>query len=462
MNNLAMNLLSSLPTPGLGAEGIPRQNDAKNTQNLGVNKDKKFDDVIREHRKPEKPIDKTQSNKVETSKTESNKAESNKDDRLEVSKPENDNTTKKLDANKSARSEKTTEAEKTDSTTEDSEKILANVEDIVMSMVLETLNITPEELESIMGKMQIDALDLLDENVFREFVMQLQEGDLSQVLMEGKNIKELGKLWEKLESIGIAFEINKQEMNASELTLNQETLKSSTTPVKDTSVTDNNVMNEIALSDPNVAKITIKQQGEQGIQLRGTQLDETPKTSEVSLQTEGESPKGQFILQMPVTGLEKGAGMQLWGKQQEVLQKGVLSQTQDIETQIIKKIEINALRQGKEIQMELNPRELGKLALRVTENSGVVTANIRVESERTKEMLMQNLSQLKEGLEKQGLAIGEFNIDVRKEQHQSEMYKQKQKSSKRIEEIIAKHLEELETEEIAEPVISDTEIDYMA
>lgn len=433
MNNLGMNVLAALPSKAPGVKEVASQSNVKSSQKDTSVKDKDFENVIKSHQKPENGSDKKETIKAKE--------------------------TKKLGNEKSILAEHGTTIEKTNVVSEDDKEMLQSVKDIVMSMILTTLNITPEELENVLTKMEIQPLDLLNEDVFRGFIIQVQEGDLSNILMQESNMKDIGKLWEKLTGIASAFELDSIQPEEVTIVMSEESLKSDTTSTVQ-SLQDNqgqlsNKMTaDVEIQVAPVLNVTNSKSKETS--------EETPEIHETGIKLEGNLPKGEFILQMPINSLEKSAGMQFWNQEQNMIQKNTAMIKDNLETQILKKIEINTLKEGKEIQMELNPRELGKLALRVTENSGVVTANIRVESEKTKEMLMQNITELKEGLEKQGLAIGEFNIDVRKESHQSEMFKQKQKSSKRIEEIIAKHLEEVEMEEVAENVISDTAIDYMA
>ena len=134
-----------------------------------------------------------------------------------------------------------------------------------------------------------------------------------------------------------------------------------------------------------------------------------------------------------------------------------------INEQILEKIDILSLRASNELTLELYPKELGKLTLKITESGGMIATTIKVDSERTKEMLLQNIDVLKESLEGKGLTVGSLEVEVRQDSQRFEMEKQRQKASKRIQEIIAKQLAELE--ETIEDVItldSSSEIDIRA
>ena len=66
-------------------------------------------------------------------------------------------------------------------------------------------------------------------------------------------------------------------------------------------------------------------------------------------------------------------------------------------------------------------------------------------------------------LEEQGLNVADVKVDIRQDNHQSQMEQERQKSSKRIQEIISKHFGEEDEEEYEDiaPIASDSEVDYM-
>ena len=67
---------------------------------------------------------------------------------------------------------------------------------------------------------------------------------------------------------------------------------------------------------------------------------------------------------------------------------------------------------------------------------------------------------MRNSLEEQGLNVADVKVDIRQDNHQTQMQQERQKSSKRIQEILASFEEE--EEEIIEPLISsDSEVDYM-
>ena len=97
----------------------------------------------------------------------------------------------------------------------------------------------------------------------------------------------------------------------------------------------------------------------------------------------------------------------------------------------------------------------------IEENSNIV-AQIKVDNEKAKAFLINEMNSLKTALEERGLTVTDVRVDIKQDTHQSQMEQEKQKSSKRIQEIITKHMEAFEEEEEIRPEkISDSEVDYM-
>ncbi|OOB77528.1 MAG: hypothetical protein ATN33_08155 [Epulopiscium sp. Nele67-Bin001] len=119
-------------------------------------------------------------------------------------------------------------------------------------------------------------------------------------------------------------------------------------------------------------------------------------------------------------------------------------QYKPVVTQLIDNIQIVKLADGTQLTMDLDPQDLGKISLTVVENSGIIKADIKVDSEKVKEMVLEQIDALKAALEDQGLTVGEFNVDVQQEEnkYQEHMNQERAKSQKRIEELIDLYMDE--------------------
>ena len=102
--------------------------------------------------------------------------------------------------------------------------------------------------------------------------------------------------------------------------------------------------------------------------------------------------------------------------------------------------------------------------IKIVENNGAMVAEIKVDNEKAKEFILNNIHELKDNLEEQGLNVADVKVDIKQDNRQSQMEQERQKSSKRIQEIISKHLNDATLEEVEDnetPILSDSEVDYM-
>ncbi len=83
--------------------------------------------------------------------------------------------------------------------------------------------------------------------------------------------------------------------------------------------------------------------------------------------------------------------------------------------------EISKLIISKETQtvvLRLRPKELGEIRIRLDVVNNAVNANLHVENEAVKQLIQNNLPQLKENLMQQGLALNNFNITYQNKEKQ--------------------------------------------
>jgi flagellar hook-length control protein FliK len=106
---------------------------------------------------------------------------------------------------------------------------------------------------------------------------------------------------------------------------------------------------------------------------------------------------------------------------QKVVQDSQLSQTiqskipvtrKEIFTQVIEKAKVLLSGEKSEMVIDLKPDHLGKLALKIATERGIVVAKFVAENEQVKAALESNMNMLKESLEKQGFSVQEFSVFV--------------------------------------------------
>ncbi|MGL4739097.1 MAG: flagellar hook-length control protein FliK [Cellulosilyticaceae bacterium] len=330
--------------------------------------------------------------------------------------------------------------------------------------LIETLGISKEQLTNTFEQLGMMPEELVIQEKFTRFLQELVDGQQNLLTMDQETLKCIQEVWQSFDSIGQSAE-GKQVI---------ETIlgKYQSTPQEDTlprEVSEAVQYQDITLKNEGIDQIGLiegRVQGEGRIQ-------NTDEGTQEQLHQESHPKQQVFESLLGVRPLVDNARQReefiSWQRGQEVKSLGEPTQTLShkmVTEQLIRRLEIAKLVTHNEIQMELTPKELGKMTMKLVEQNGVVTAQIKVESDRTKEMMLQGLSELKEGLEKQGLTIGSFQVDVESHHTADQMKQQKQKSAKRIQEIITKHLEQIEEEaqtvSAAQSTATHTQVDYMA
>lgn len=92
--------------------------------------------------------------------------------------------------------------------------------------------------------------------------------------------------------------------------------------------------------------------------------------------------------------------------------KEVQQSKQEIIKQVVEKAKVVITGEKSEMVMELKPDNLGRLALKVVTERGMVVAKFVAESQQVKEVLETNMQFLKDTLEKQGLSVHSFSVSV--------------------------------------------------
>lgn len=333
----------------------------------------------------------------------------------------------------------------------------------ILSIIQTILEIPSEEITVILEKMDITPIELLDKETFKEFLTWVYpEYDEEQLLFNEGNLKDISKLFGKLEQISEWIEGDGGKFLVQKLMVEDQVIHKTLTQIENTTSTQS--VSEESPNDPQMLapSALVKDVSQQGLSKDKIIESVLPNESEKATQSSEQLNLG---ITMPVQAFHTAIGANLWPKEAKTLTGHTQVGEQPALThQIINKLDISALGRTKEITMELSPKELGNLSIKLVETNGALTAQIRVENEKTKDLLLSEMNQLKETLQKQGLSISEVKVDIRQNPHQTQMEQQKQKSSKRIQELIDKHLlEELEDyRQIDEATgeIIETEVNY--
>lgn len=338
----------------------------------------------------------------------------------------------------------------------------------ILTLIQDVLQISVEDIEQILGEMNIEPTDLLNQDTFKEFLTYaypvLNENEL---LFNEHNLKDISKLFAKLEQINELLSDGESNILIEKLVIQDEVIQTTVTKVESELQTTEPSTEEPMTLSPESIQAAVKNSLSNQQSARTVPTDETVLESNLSEEGFLSTKQMGLGLTTPIQAFNSIIHSKSWGMQDGTTNNSMSRFIQDnsLSSQIINKIDATNLGNYKEITMELSPKELGNLSIKLAETNGVIVANIRVDNEKTKELLLSEMAQLKQTLEAQGLSVSDVKVDVRQNPHQSEMEKQKQKSAKRIQELIDKHL--TETEEISMQLdestgeVVETEVNYM-
>ena len=337
-----------------------------------------------------------------------------------------------------------------------------NIDSQLLAMISEALQIPVDEIQSQLEEMGMTVQDLLSEEGFGQFVNQvLAQGDTNALLTGEVDVQKVSKLFDDLKE------------------LNEQLLSIQDKPMVDEKV--NNLLNEMPIDEIPIDEVTNNVQAEPiahqieqtgvGIQsLENSEVKPQGETSRYAVETE-EEPELSFTTNESSEGNDLGINIPIHNfttttfTQSFVAEPGVVAETTVTKQLVngksfIEQVDFKVLSQTKEINIALSPKELGNMNVKIVEEHGVMMAEIKVDNEKAKDFILNEIQELKNSLEDQGLNVADVKVDIRQDNHQTQMQQERQKSSKRIQEILASFEEE--EEEIIEPLISsDSEVDYM-
>lgn len=131
---------------------------------------------------------------------------------------------------------------------------------------------------------------------------------------------------------------------------------------------------------------------------------------------------------------------------------------QNVMEQIVNHMRFEVRGDIAEIRIQLKPEHLGEVSLRIAAQNGIVVAQFVAESQRVKEIIESNFSQLRDSLEQQGINISEIEVSVAQDDADRQFAFEANITGDRIQQLMEEGLEEeLQAENLEENLV-----DYLA
>ena len=405
----------------------------------------------REYNKTDTKKENIQDNKAETKKdVKTNKAEKN--EKIDSSNQANDKMVEKI-----------------------ADELNMSVEDV--KKILESLNMTAADLAdqsnliSFMEKaMDVDnALDLLSIDGVKDMMKNIKEivsdmSEFSNMMSEGmseENIEDMKNIEDVLRNVN---DENNEVQETQDETL-KENAKVFEEVVSENTVENREIRREIVQENRADENQNIQQENNYSVSAAAAEQN-------AENQAGNESGDGELLqdVQMGqgVTGGSMDTVNRMFSEALDRATGGRGVDAADVIKQIVENFRVNSSNGVDEIRIMLKPDHLGNVTIKVATENGIVTANIIAESEKVKGIINDNLSQLKDILDSQGIQVSEINVNVGTDESDNaqDIFRfAQEKSSKRINDILGNFEEEIEQVQeniVTEKDVLQNEVSYMA
>ena len=314
------------------------------------------------------------------------------------------------------------EIESDDSTTNLNEKVSKLVEE-VKDVIKEKLDISEEELNSIMEMLGLTMADLFQVSSLQQIVLTSAGNDDLMLMLTDENLgnvfKDLmGMITDLIETSEIPLDALNETLNSEEF---MEFLKQETTNSQDLA----------NMLDLNEAKLPLADQ---------MVVDEAPMEDDVNnveeSSTSDESNSIHFTVERSTDSKEAGNMANddsQMAKDEFATVDNFLDQVatsiaktetnfsgelttittiREIANQIIEQIKVVIKPDQTSMQMQLNPEQLGKVALNITAKEGIMTALFTTQTEMAKEAIENQMHVLRQNLENQGIQVEVIEVTV--------------------------------------------------
>lgn len=318
--------------------------------------------------------------------------------------------------------------EPTDKT--DLETAMENAAGMMMTSIAEILDVSVEEVQSVMDELGLTSLDLLNGENLTQIVMALNPGADAFTIMTDEELfgdfKELMNTAEELTG-----QLSEQfGMSTEEILAAADALKSQM---------DNNLLEEIPTD-------TVEAPTEIPVEVITEEMDmrdrkenyepadaanSTPDTTELIRTTESvettpvPTSRDSSETKEHSEGETKDSSFQNTGYHEQVMNQladaveNTSSATtsygvsgQDIIRQMTDYIKLHVNADTTEMELQLHPASLGNIKVQIASTGGVLTATFTTENEAVKSALEGQLIQLKESFEQQGLRVENIEVNV--------------------------------------------------
>lgn len=263
--------------------------------------------------------------------------------------------------------------------------------------IAQALGITPEAFGQMLEQMQMTVYNLFNPSKFKAFMQEaLSVTSSMDLLVSESSLEKLQNVVEVLKSVSedtTKVDVSIKLKNA----LNPENEANDTNESQNLSI---RLINSLS-SASNTG--TSSSSGETLSQMASTTSNAlSPTTLSENLDSTFQGILNQVVTQKTETIVMNGTVTTIYT---EVTAKDVLDQ-------IVTGMKVQVKEGNSQVVLQLNPENLGKIALSISHEKGVISGQFVAESEAVKKIIESNLNQLKAQLQSQGINVDNLKIVV--------------------------------------------------
>lgn len=266
---------------------------------------------------------------------------------------------------------------------------VGKIEQKLKEKVTKLLGITEEELTQMLEGIDMSIIDLLIPQNMQMFLGKLFSSESSMLLIEADIVENIKLLKSEVNQILEDLDINIDQLEQlllqeNNVEVNEEVNKEDVKMIDDV---DSEEVIEVEVTDERTTTNKSSQTNSNNLDMSSNNFNDSNNQiiSTTSVKTEFSIDGIQEIVSQKVNG-------------EEVIK------------QIVSSIKINLSDESSRMFIQLKPEHLGKVALAISSEQGIVTAQFFAENSSVKELIETNLAHLRTSLQQQGIEVDELEV----------------------------------------------------
>ena len=301
-------------------------------------------------------------------------------------------------------SEGLSEGELSEETLEQVMEILQSAILQIQELLMQQLNISPQELEQLMRKEGFTELQLLQPETVNQLILEATGAEDSVALVMDESLyRSQQAITQGFQDIvqGVTHSLEEELKDEGGLTKALESLE--------------NVVSGKLMQDNGVAAQGLQQESGQEKQGRQEQSQDQSVTGQVFYQNYTSQAQNQAAVSASAATTAAGGAY------------AEIPDSQQVMNQILDYMKVSMKPEDTVLNMQLHPENLGTLHIQITAREGIMTAHFTASSEAVKTVLENQMIVLKENFEQQDIKVDAIEVTVETHQFESNLEQGRQR-----------------------------------